>query len=164
MNNEVINSASSVDEALEAHGKAEYPPMHTAEHILNQTMVRIFGCSRSHNAHIERKKSKINYDLLQAPTPQQIEQVEQQVNQVIEADMPITYSRVSRAEIPDTVPLDRLPSNAGEMLRLVHVGDYDVCACVGAHVEHTAEIGRFVITSTSYKEGQFRIVFKLRAE
>ena len=37
--------------------KAEYPPMHTAEHILNQTMVRMFGCPRSKNAHIERKNS-----------------------------------------------------------------------------------------------------------
>ena len=48
---------------LNAHNKAEYPPMHTCEHILNQTMVRMFGCERSRNAHIERKKSKINYDL-----------------------------------------------------------------------------------------------------
>ena len=36
-------------------------PMHTAEHILNQTMVRMFGCPRSKNAHIERKKSKCDY-------------------------------------------------------------------------------------------------------
>ena len=40
---------------LNEHNKQEYPPMHTAEHILNQTMVRMFGCPRSKNAHIERK-------------------------------------------------------------------------------------------------------------
>ena len=33
-------------------------PMHTAEHLLNATMVKTFGCPRSRNAHIERKKSK----------------------------------------------------------------------------------------------------------
>ena len=43
---------------LNAHNKEEYPPMHTAEHILNQTMVRMFGCPRSRNAHIEKKKNK----------------------------------------------------------------------------------------------------------
>ncbi len=37
------------------------PRMHTAEHILNQTMVRMFGCGRSFNSHIERKKSKCDY-------------------------------------------------------------------------------------------------------
>ena len=46
---------------LNAHNKEEYPPMHTAEHILNGTMVRLFGCPRSRNAHIERKKSKCDY-------------------------------------------------------------------------------------------------------
>ena len=39
---------------LNAHHKSEYPPMHTAEHILNKTMVDMFGCERSKNAHIEQ--------------------------------------------------------------------------------------------------------------
>ena len=42
---------------LNEHNKQEYPPMHTAEHILYQTMVRMFGCPRSKNAHIERKNT-----------------------------------------------------------------------------------------------------------
>ena len=49
---------------LNGHNKQEYPPMHTAEHILNQTMIRMFGCERSKNTHIERKKSKCDYILL----------------------------------------------------------------------------------------------------
>ena len=48
---------------LNEHNKAEFPPAHSAEHILNQAMVRMFGCSRSRVNHIERKKSKCNYDL-----------------------------------------------------------------------------------------------------
>ncbi len=31
------------------------PHMHTAEHILNQTMIRLFGCNRCFSAHIEKK-------------------------------------------------------------------------------------------------------------
>ena len=57
---------------LNDHNKTEYPPMHTVEHILNQTMVRMFGCERSRNAHIERKKSKCDYTLPCAPTEEQI--------------------------------------------------------------------------------------------
>ena len=44
---------------LNEHNKEEYPPMHTTEHILNQTMIRLFGCGRAVSAHIERKKSFI---------------------------------------------------------------------------------------------------------
>ena len=42
---------------LNGHNKQEYPPMHTAEHILNQTMIRMFGCERSKNTHIESERS-----------------------------------------------------------------------------------------------------------
>ena len=146
---------------LNDHNKAEYPPMHTAEHILNQTMVRMFGCQRSNNAHIERKKSKINYVLAEQPTAEQIEEIERRVNEVIGAHLPVSYEFVSRNEVPAEVSLDRLPDEASATLRLVRVGDYDVCACIGTHVENTSEIGRFHINSTSWKEGQFRIVFKL---
>ena len=135
--------------------------MHTAEHILNQTMVRMFGCPRSNNAHIERKKSKINYVLAEQPTAEQIEEIERRVNEVIGAHLPVSYEFVSRNEVPAEVSLDRLPDEASATLRLVRVGDYDVCACIGTHVENTSEIGRFHINSTSWKEGQFRIVFKL---
>lgn len=135
--------------------------MHTAEHILNQTMVRMFGCPRSNNAHIERKKSKINYVLAEQPTAEQIEEIERRVNEVIDAHLPVSYEFVSRNEVPAEVSLDRLPDEASATLRLVRVGDYDVCACIGTHVENTSEIGRFHINSTSWQEGQFRIVFKL---
>ena len=124
--------------ALNAHNKEEYPPMHTAEHILNQTMVRMFGCERSRDAHIERKKSKINYQLPAMPT-----------------------EFVERSSVPQEVSLDKLPGDASSTLRLVRIGDYDVCACIGLHVSHTAEIGQFHINSTSWQDGRFRIVFKL---
>ena len=97
---------------LNAHNKAEYPPMHTCEHILNQTMVRMFGCERSRNAHIERKKSKINYDLADEPTEEQIAEIARKVNEVIAADLPVTYAYVSRDAVPDNVPLDKLPDAA----------------------------------------------------
>lgn len=149
---------------LNEHNKAEFPPAHTAEHLLNQTMVRMFGCDRSKNAHIERKKSKINYNLATCPTAEQIAEVEQKIHELIAADLPVTYKFVTRDEIPEGVKLDKLPEDASETLRLVYIGDYDICPCIGTHVASTKEIGNFRITSTSYNEGSFRIVFKVEQE
>ncbi|MBR6178533.1 MAG: alanine-tRNA synthetase second additional domain-containing protein, partial [Bacteroidales bacterium] len=56
---------------------------------------------------------------------------------------------------------DKLPDDASETIRLVKIGDYDLCCCIGKHVERTKEIGEFKINSTSYIDGNFRIVFKL---
>jgi len=146
---------------LNEHNKAEHAPSHTAEHLLNQTMVRMFSCERSRNAHIERKKSKINYNLPVCPSPEQIAEVEATMNRLIAENLPVTYEFVTRDTIPEGVVLDKLPEDASETLRIVRIGDYDVCACIGTHVDSTGEIGNFKITSTSYNEGSFRIVFKV---
>ena len=146
---------------LNEHHKEEFAPAHTAEHLLNQTMIRMFGCERSRNAHIERKKSKINYNLTVCPTAEQVAEIERIMNEVIEKDLPVTYEFVTRDNIPEGVVLDKLPEDASETLRIVRIGDYDICACIGNHVETTKEVGTFKITSTSYNEGNFRIVFKV---
>ena len=149
---------------LNAHNKDEHRPSHTAEHLLNQTMVRMFGCERSKNAHIERKKSKINFLLHQSPTAEQVDDIESKMNELIQANLPVTYEFVTRDTVPEGVKLDKLPEDASETLRLVRIGDYDVCPCIGQHVETTSQIGSFRITSTSYNEGSFRIVFKVTGE
>lgn len=148
---------------INEHNKQEYPPMHTAEHILNRTMVEMFGCERSRNAHIERKKSKISYDLDTCPSAEQVERVIAKVNEVIAADMPVTCSYVDIHDAGDIVRLDRLPANVSETIRVVSVGDYDRCACAGAHVSYTAQIGRMVLLGTNWDEEKqsFRIRFKL---
>lgn len=146
---------------LNEHNKQEHEPAHTAEHLLNQTMIRMFGCERSRNAHIERKKSKINYNLSTCPTTEQIAEIERIMNEIIEQDLPVVYEFVTRDNIPEGVVLDKLPEDASETLRIVRIGDYDICACIGSHVKSTREIGAFRITSTSYNEGSFRIVYKV---
>lgn len=146
---------------LNDHNKAECPPMHTCEHILNQTMVRMFGCERSKNAHIERKKSKCDYELQESPTDEQIEEIERCVNQVIQSNLPVNISYANREEVPSALDLNKLPKNASSTLRLVSIGDYDICACIGAHVNNTSEIGVFKIISHTYENGVLRLRFKL---
>jgi misacylated tRNA(Ala) deacylase len=147
---------------LNAHNKAEHPPMHTAEHILNQTMVRMFGCSRAVNAHIERKKSKCDYLLEEAPSDEQIQAVEAMVNETIALKLPIHIEFVTQDSIPAGVEVHKLPEDVSETIRLIKVGDYDTCACIGAHVGNTSEIGEFKIISHDYADGRLRLRFKLQ--
>lgn len=146
---------------LNTHNKQEYPPMHTAEHILNATMVKLFGCPRSRNAHIERKKSKCDYILPSAPTEAQVLDIEARVNAVIESHLDVSIEFVERDKVPADVDLSKLPEDASSTLRLVRIGDYDLCACVGAHVSNTSEIGHFSIISHDYNDGIWRVRFKL---
>jgi len=140
-----------------------FPPAHTAEHLLNQTMIRMFGCKRSYNAHVERKKSKMSFYLSQKPSRQQEKEIERRMNELIDEDLPVTFEMASRDELPPEVELDRLPADAGDMVRLVRIGDYDVCPCIGKHVRSTAQIGRFEMLGTNWDEHErsFRVRFKI---
>ena len=152
-----------IDFVLNEHHKEEFPPAHTAEHLLNQLMVRMFGCERSRNAHIERKKSKMTFVVDHKPTRQEEKAIETEMNRLIEEDMPVTYEFVDRDHIPANVKIDRLPDDASETLRLVRIGDYDVCPCIGKHVRSTAQIGKFVLLGTNWDEHahSLRIRFKI---
>ncbi|MBO4810745.1 MAG: hypothetical protein J5552_04185 [Prevotella sp.] len=142
-----------------------FPPAHTAEHLLNQTMVRMFGCERSYNAHVERKKSKMSFHLDQKPDRKQEKEIERRMNELIEQDLPVTLEMVGRHHLPEGVSLDRLPADAGNEIRLVRIGDYDVCPCIGRHVRSTSQIGHFEMLGTNWdeKERSFRIRFKVIA-
>ena len=147
---------------LNAHNKEEYPPMHTAEHILNATMVRLFGCPRSRNAHIERKKSKCDYILPAVPTEEQVAQIESTVNEVIGRNLDVTIEYLTHEQAAEIVYLSKLPEDVSETLRIVRVGDYDACACAGAHVKNTSEIGTFKILSHDFENGRWRVRWKVQ--
>lgn len=148
---------------LNEHNKDEFPPAHTAEHLLNQTMIRLFGCGRSTNAHIERKKSKMTFLLDHKPSRQEEKQIEREMQRLIDEDLPVTFEFVTQDSLPEGVSLDRLPSDASETIRLVRIGDYDVCPCIGKHVRSTSQIGRFELLGTNWDEQQhtFRVRFKV---
>lgn len=149
--------------ALNEHNKEEFPPAHTAEHLLNQVMVRMFGCERSTDAHIERKKSKISYHLDHKPSRHEEKAIEEEMNRLVAEDLPVTYETVDRYHLPEGISLERLPRDASETIRLVRIGDFDVCPCLGKHVRSTAQIGKFVMLGTNWDEMShtFRIRFKV---
>jgi Ser-tRNA(Ala) deacylase AlaX len=136
-------------------------PMHTCEHILNQTMVQMFGCGRSMNAHIEKKKSKCDYILENAPSENQILELTSKVNEIIGQNLPVTIDFLKKEDAAELVDLSKLPAEATDTLRIVRVGDYDACACIGQHVENTSELGKFQIISHDFENGRWRVRFKL---
>ena len=138
------------------------PFMHSAEHILNQAMGRLFDCNRCFSAHIERKKSKCDYRFDRPLNAEELKSLEMEVNGVIQADLKVWEQYVSRESARQTYNLSRLPDDAGDRIRIVTVGDYDHCPCIGPHVSSTREIGTFRITSSGYENGVLRIRFKLK--
>ncbi len=137
------------------------PKMHSTEHILNQTMVRMFNCGRSFSAHIEKKKSKVDYHFNRDLSENEILEIENKVNEVIKSNFTVTEEFYDKNEAIKKFNLSKLPDDAGDNIRIIKIGDYDSCPCIGNHVKNTSEIGVFKIISSDYKNGVLRVRFKL---
>ena len=105
----------------------------------------------------------MSFHLKQKPSRQEEKQIEVRMNELIAADLPVTFDFVDRNHLPEGVAIDRLPDDASDTLRLVRIGDYDVCPCIGKHVRSTSQIGRFEMLGTNWDEEQrsFRVRFKV---
>ena len=140
--------------------KSYAPRMHSAEHILNQVMVRKFDCGRCFSAHVNKKKSKCDYHFDRALSEKEVTEVEAAVNKAISANLKVTEEMVSLEDANRKYNLVRLPDGV-ETVRIVHIGDYDSCPCIGEHVDNTSEIGRYRIVSHDFENGVLRIRYKL---
>jgi misacylated tRNA(Ala) deacylase len=137
------------------------PRMHSAEHILNQTMVRSFGCGRCFSSHIEKKKSKCDYRFDRPLSEEEVDGIMSKVNEVIRSNLPVFEEFVTRGEAEKRFNLSRLPEDAGDPVRIIRIGDYDACPCIGPHVNSTTEIGEFRIISSTFQDEVLRIRFRL---
>ena len=138
------------------------PKMHTAEHILNQTMVRMFGCGRSFSAHIEKKKSKCDYRFDRALSDEEIKNIENQVNRIVADNLDVSEIFLPLNDVREKLKYDK--PLEGETIRTIKIGDYDIIPCYGRHVNATGDIGRFRIISSDWNDGVLRIRYKLSQE
>lgn len=137
------------------------PRMHSAEHILNQAMIRLFGCDRCFNAHIEEKKSKCDYHFQRELTQEDVSIIEKEVNNIIAQDLPITFFFLAKEEAMQKYNMQKVPEDVGDPVRIVAIGDYDFCPCIGAHVISSKKIGTFKIISHNFQNEILRIRFRV---
>lgn len=137
------------------------PRMHSAEHILSATLVKMFGTGRPVTTHLEKKKSKIDIAFERNLSTEEIALIERQVNEVIRADLPVQEEFFPRETAAAHFDLHRLPDDVGGSIRIIRIGTYDRCPCSGTHVRSTADIGAFRIISTDCDGTLLRVRFKL---
>ena len=151
-------------------------PMHTAEHVLNQTMVRMFSCGRCFSSHLNSGKSKCDYHFSRPLTDDEALKLEEAVNTVLHQNLEVQERMIPYAEAKHLANLGKLPADVAARVaddeslpvRLVFIGDYDICPCIGAHVQNTQESGTFHLLSHSFtpaadasQPGVLRLRFKI---
>jgi Ser-tRNA(Ala) deacylase AlaX len=146
-------------------GKSYDPVAHTTEHILSRVMIMKCGSGRPVGMHLERKKSKSDYQVNHDLSKDELQAIESLVNNTIKQNLEVKIYRVPPTEAHPMVDISKLPAHAleEETIRIVQIGEFDYTACIGAHVGWTSEIrGTFRITSSTFEGGVIRLRWTIK--
>lgn len=127
--------------------------MHTAQHILSGVVFDRFR-SRTVGNQIHADHSRIDF----APanfTEKDMKILEEDVNLILSQGAAVTVREQDRSTLEKRIcaeraNLDLVPKSI-KRLRIIEIGDFDVCPCAGTHVRNTDEIGRMNIYSRENK-------------
>jgi len=133
--------------------------LHTATHLLQAALRHVLG------DHVAQKGSNITGERLrfdfshpEKMTPEEIGEVEDWVNAVIEADLPVEWRELSPDEALEMGAIGLFTDRYGEIVKVYTVEGYSCEVCGGPHVGRTGELGHFrIISEKSSSSGVRRI-------
>ena len=119
---------------------------HSATHLLNAALKRALG------DHIRQTGSLVHSDYLRfdfshpkALAMTEIETIEKDINEVIAQSYQVLTSVLPKKEAEKKGAMMTFGEKYGEVVRVVEIGDYSMEFCGGTHVNHTGELGSFLI-------------------
>jgi len=128
--------------------------IHTGEHILSGTALRLFG-TRNVGFHMGKDFNTADFDI--QISEKQLIELELEVNRLIRANLPIFVS------YPDANTLNgltlRKKPKTNEPLRVVEITGADLCACCGTHGNRSGDVGLLRIISSESIRGGTRVFF-----
>ena len=125
---------------------------HSATHLLHAALRRVLG------EHVTQKGSLVDPDKLrfdfshfEALTPEQLHEIERQVNEQIQANTPVSTELTDMEQAQAKGAMALFGEKYGDTVRVLSMGvdNYSVELCGGTHVSRTGDIGLLRITSES---------------
>ena len=152
----------TLDVALETgatvHGEIDWKhrfsnmQQHSGEHIFSGTVHRLYGF---HNVGFHLSDNIVSMDFDGVLTDEDVAKVEYLVNEAIVRNLPITISYPNKEELAQLEYRSKIEIEG--QVRIVTIGDVDVCACCAPHVRNTGEIGMLKVMSLQNYKGGVRI-------
>ena len=133
--------------------------LHTATHLLHRALKNVLG------EHVNQKGSNITPERLRFDfshtdkmTPEQLQQVETIVNEVIAAKMPVAMEIMTLEAAKAAGATALFTGKYDEQVKVYTVGSFSKEVCGGPHVANTGDMGRFrILKEESSSAGVRRI-------
>ncbi len=123
---------------------------HTATHILHASLRRVLGDHvKQAGSYVGPDRLRFDFTHFEAVTPEQLNQIEREANEVIMQALPMNIYETSLDQARAAGITALFGEKYGDVVRVVEAGDYSAELCGGCHVSNTAEIGFMKIISES---------------
>jgi alanyl-tRNA synthetase len=133
---------------------------HTATHLLHAALHQVLGeHARQAGSLVASDHLRFDFNHPEAMTPEQLERVERLVNEAVAADMVVTPKTKSRQQAIAEGAMALFGEKYGETVRTItitqdsNVSDvgqrYSYELCGGTHLDHSGDIGAFIILNES---------------
>tara|TARA_B100000902_G_scaffold365607_1_gene386692 strand:- start:1457 stop:2170 length:714 start_codon:yes stop_codon:yes gene_type:complete len=142
--------------------------MHTSQHLVSAVVKELYDSDTVGN-QIGQDSSRIDFKPLSVDQ-KQIDEIQDLANEYIEKDLKVIISEELRSNLENNPEIrssmssglwKMLPASV-EKLRVISIGNIDVCPCAGTHVESLREIGSIEFTKKKNKGSQkTRLSYKL---
>ncbi len=130
---------------------------HTAAHLLQAALRKTLGSHVEQAGQLVSAKSmRFDFSHFSALTAEELEKVEQQINSVILADLPVTSTEMDINEAKAMGAMALFGEKYSDRVRVVKAGDFSIELCGGTHVSSTGKLGLFKIISESSVAGGVR--------
>jgi alanyl-tRNA synthetase len=121
---------------------------HTGTHLLHAALRKVLGgAARQMGSLVAPDRLRFDYAIANAPTTEQIAEIEQIVNEAILRDEPVSKEVMAMEDARQRGADMFFGEKYGERVRVVSVPGESVELCGGCHVNRTGEIGSFKIVS-----------------
>ncbi|NLW16793.1 MAG: hypothetical protein GX033_03960 [Firmicutes bacterium] len=145
----------TVEGRLDWLRRFDHMQQHTAQHVLSQAFWQLF---KAETVGFHLGEQNVTIDLAGTDLDEEaLVQAEALTNAKLRGRIPVRSYEVA-AEMLPTQLLRKLPQVEGD-IRLVQIGDFDLCPCGGTHVRDLGEIGLLKVLGSEKKRGNTRVIF-----
>ena len=121
---------------------------HSSVHLLDAALREILG-THIHQAgsYVDEKEARFDFTHFAAVTPEELKKIELLVNEKILEGIAVSTFETDIETAKASGAIALFGEKYGNIVRVVKMGDFSAELCGGTHVDNTAKIGMFKITS-----------------
>ncbi|MCI6094592.1 MAG: alanine--tRNA ligase [Clostridium sp.] len=129
-----------------AEATDETAKLHTATHLLQAALRKVLDDTVSQKgSNITAERLRFDFSFPRKVTPEELKQVEELVQQAIDAHVDITCEEMTVPEARAKGAIGLFGDKYGERVKVYTMGDYSCEICGGPHAANTGDLGTFKI-------------------